>query len=530
MPLPLLALHHRFLHTVSIAVPQQEISTEASFLPLPSQKNLQRLGPTKGGYERPFSATLGVRTNHPQPGAARPGLPPVNRFESGPAGQFRNAGRLLRGRAPLAKLEASLPRPSTQAPRKEVPTAFPPGTDTYSDPFPVTGLRLWHPLGQGPQKASPYPSRPSCCATRPPTGGPRVAHLHPGSSESVDLEQGAEALDPKPSALLQLSAYVGQPVGANPEPRTSGIDNQAVSRLQAVQPIRISQVTGPSKARAKDKQEAQGANQPGPPERERRPGLHGFQSPAKVGSLKFMDPMRLLRLLFLGLALGLWLTAAAGCGPKVPPPPPEFNDPQRTPTGSQRLEDRVLATLDLAEMSEEELASRITEAAGGRTSRGDLNRTVLAMLQRGYGAETVRLLHRRALAATDDEGKATDALNLAMGLYQWRSCASMATEYLRQRLNSGAFLVRSLCLWRDGDEEGARDNFAAAQKMSPLDPPVIEQIARLIQERGDPGQLEPSPIEEHETLQIAVRQHGPRRPHLAPRGLGQPPVWRRVPA
>jgi len=156
------------------------------------------------------------------------------------------------------------------------------------------------------------------------------------------------------------------------------------------------------------------------------------------------------------------LMLAVGCGPKVPPPPAQFADTGRVPTGDSQLEYRIGEAARLGEISVEDRQTMGKQLLRGSVDESVLNDYIGATVGQGDLGEAIDLLHTLAVRNPADELAVANALNLAMGRLQWKACAAMADSYLRQRLHRGVFLVRALCLERSGDPVEAKDNFEAA--------------------------------------------------------------------
>lgn len=163
--------------------------------------------------------------------------------------------------------------------------------------------------------------------------------------------------------------------------------------------------------------------------------------------------------LALVLVPALLLTA---CGPKVPPPPSQFADPGRVPTGDSLLEHRIAEAARLGAISEAERTEMGKQLLRGVVDESILSDYIGATVGQGHLGEALDVLHTLAIRNPENELAVANALNLAMGHRQWTACASMADSYLRQRLHRGVFLVRALCLERSGDPVEAKEHFEAA--------------------------------------------------------------------
>lgn len=212
---------------------------------------------------------------------------------------------------------------------------------------------------------------------------------------------------------------------------------------------------------------------------------------------------RWIPLLLLSLVLPL-----NACGPKVPPPPPQFEDPNRAPTGSQVLEDRVARGIRLEAVTDEEFAVMKAEATGELADTQLLSDWVAAAVYRGQLGEAVNALFERAMAAPGDQGKLSDALGLAMGHLRWSACYQMSTEMLQARHTSGVFLVRALCLERLARSSEAAENLVAAAELIPMDEELLEEFRTRMTKRSSPGLMPPAPQEDYDRLMAAVVRRG----------------------
>lgn len=183
--------------------------------------------------------------------------------------------------------------------------------------------------------------------------------------------------------------------------------------------------------------------------------------------------------------------ALTSCSPKVPPAPPEFEDPQRSPTGQSRLEEAILETEQLDRMTDEEVVELGKRARAEFAVDKDLSAYVAVLSGRGRTADALQFLHERAWRAVDDQGKGADALGYAMGQLRWSVCAEMAKEYLKVRHSSGAFLIRGLCLERAGSHGAAVENIQAAAEVGDIEPDLVMQFVQLLEKRSSSGPLPP---------------------------------------
>ena len=197
-----------------------------------------------------------------------------------------------------------------------------------------------------------------------------------------------------------------------------------------------------------------------------------------------------------------------GCVRKPPPPPPQFADPNRAPTGSQALEDRVIRAINLSKLTDDEFKILAEAAALELASEQVLQDFAAASAARGQLTVAINLFFQRALRAVGDPGKSADALGLAMGHLKWDACNQIAEGLLNKRHSSGVFMVRALCLERLGRTEESKLNFAAAAKVLPIEPELLKQLMTLTEKRGSPGLLPPEPIEDYERLMQAVARRG----------------------
>ncbi len=208
------------------------------------------------------------------------------------------------------------------------------------------------------------------------------------------------------------------------------------------------------------------------------------------------------------IALLAFAFLLAGCVRKPPPPPPQFEDPNRAPTGSQALEDRVLRAINLDELNDEALQV-LADAASQDLASGQVLADFAAVAAaRGQLPVAINLFYQRALRAVGDQGKAADALGLAMGHLKWDACNQMAEGLLNQQHSSGIFMVRALCLERMGKTADSQLNFAAAANVLPIEPEVLAELMTLTEQRGSPSMLAPAPSEDYDRLMMAVARRG----------------------
>jgi len=202
------------------------------------------------------------------------------------------------------------------------------------------------------------------------------------------------------------------------------------------------------------------------------------------------------------VALVCFLILALGCGPKVPPPPAQFAEAGRLPTGDSIVEYRIGEAARLGDISAEDLKTMGKELLRGTSDETILNDYIGATVGQERLGEALDLLHTLALRHIEDELMVANALNLAMGQLQWKACASMADSYLRQRLNRGVFLVRALCLERSGDPVEAKENFEAAMadRVNTVGPIDAETGQALFDVMGERGGSRPGPPAKDEVL------------------------------
>ena len=192
------------------------------------------------------------------------------------------------------------------------------------------------------------------------------------------------------------------------------------------------------------------------------------------------------------------------CRPKVPTAPPEYEDPQRAPTGQSRLEEAIIEAETFSVMSDAEAAELEKRARTDFASDKDLSSYVALLNGRGRTADALTFLHERAWRAVDDQSKAADALGFAMGQLRWTVCADMAKEYLKLSHSSGAFLIRALCLERSGDHSGAMENLQAAAEVGQIEPDLLVEFAQLMEKRSSSGPLPPGDERVYDDLMLRV--------------------------
>jgi hypothetical protein len=198
----------------------------------------------------------------------------------------------------------------------------------------------------------------------------------------------------------------------------------------------------------------------------------------------------------------------AGCTRKPPAAPPQFADPNRAPTGSQALEDRVIRGINLSQMTDDEYRV-LTEAATSEMASGQvLADFEAASAARGQLPTAINVLYKRALDAAQDQDKAADALGFAMGHLKWDACNQIAEAILSEHHSSGVFLVRALCLERLGRTEESKLNLAAASEVLTIEPEILLELAGLVEKRGSPGLMQPAPVETYDRLMKEFTRRG----------------------
>jgi len=212
-----------------------------------------------------------------------------------------------------------------------------------------------------------------------------------------------------------------------------------------------------------------------------------------------------LRGALLLLAAAIALTS---CGPKVPPPPPEFDTATRAPTGDNRIEERIIKLIRLEQLSDAKLKELQKEVLSGRASSSTIADYVVILVLRGELSAALNLLHRRGISALGDDGLIADALGLAMGQRRWRACEQIATDFLRRRLSPGGFLIRGLCLSRSESPESAEDDYRKADELLPLGTGVLEQIRTFTTQRASSGLMQPASEEAYGKLMASMMQRG----------------------
>lgn len=196
------------------------------------------------------------------------------------------------------------------------------------------------------------------------------------------------------------------------------------------------------------------------------------------------------------------------CAPKVPPAPPEFDDPSRSPTGDSHLESQIEEALRYESMTGPEIEELRRRASAEFATDKDLTDYVFVQVGAGKVAMALQFLHERAWRAVDDHSKSADSLGFAMGQLRWGVCAQMARDYLSLKHSSGHFMLRALCLERAGDHAAAMENLAAAGEVLPLDPLLHDRIVGLMERRSSAAPMPPAPAQDFEDLMVDLGQRG----------------------
>jgi hypothetical protein len=202
------------------------------------------------------------------------------------------------------------------------------------------------------------------------------------------------------------------------------------------------------------------------------------------------------------------MTVLPACGPKVPPPPPEFESRNRAPTGDNRIEERIIKGIRLQQVSDKDLLRLQRAAEGGVATSIQLAEYVTILVSQGELSAALNLLHRRSIDALGDESKAADSLGLAMGQRRWGACAQMASDYLARKHIGGLFLVRGLCRSRSDGATAARGDYREASAMLALDDRVLDRIEQLTEKRASPGRIAPASEKTYGRLMGAMMQRG----------------------
>lgn len=221
------------------------------------------------------------------------------------------------------------------------------------------------------------------------------------------------------------------------------------------------------------------------------------------------QPTSSLRLRLRGSVLLLSaITLITACGPKVPPPPPEFDTATRAATGDNRIEERIIKLIRLDQISDDSLHELQAKVVEGHSTESHLADYVTILILRGELGAALNLLHQRAISALGDETKIADALGLAMGQRRWGACEQIASDYLRRKLNPGVFLVRGLCLSRSEGAAASEDDYRKAHEVLPLDADLLAQIRHFTVRRAASGVLKPASAEAYGKLMTSMMQRG----------------------
>jgi len=202
------------------------------------------------------------------------------------------------------------------------------------------------------------------------------------------------------------------------------------------------------------------------------------------------------------------ITLIAACGPKVPPPPPEFDTATRAATGDNRIEERIIKLIRLDQISDENLHQLQEKVVAGHSNELHLGDYISILIMRGELGAALNLLHQRAISGLGDDTKIADALGLAMGQRRWGACEQMASDYLRRKLIPGVFLVRGLCLSRSEGVASYEADYRKAHEILPLDENVLTQIGQFTAQRAASGVLKPANSQAYGKLMTAMMQRG----------------------
>ncbi len=206
------------------------------------------------------------------------------------------------------------------------------------------------------------------------------------------------------------------------------------------------------------------------------------------------------------LLVPLLLLLLPACAPKAPLAPPEFNDPNRTPTGDSKLEARIVDAVRLSLVTDAELVELEKRARMEFASDADISDYVGVLVGRNENGRVLQFLHDRAWKSIDNQSRAADALGFAMGQLRWTTCERMARDYLQRRHTSGAFLVRGLCMERSGDHEAAVQNILAAAEVTPLDDEFVALAIRQTELRSSSGLMPPGDKDIYKTMMRYANQ------------------------
>jgi len=210
--------------------------------------------------------------------------------------------------------------------------------------------------------------------------------------------------------------------------------------------------------------------------------------------------------------LAAWLLTApiliGGCGPKVPPAPPEFDPETRAPTGDNRIEERIIRVIRLGQIDSGQLQRLEKLLSEGKATDAQLADYVSILVQRGRLKDALNLLHRRAVAALGDASKVADSLGLAMGQRRWAACAQMASDYLSRRLSHGVFMVRGLCRSRSDNSSAATGDYQRASEMLPFDSEFLDELGEVTARRASASEIPPAGDELYGRIMGKMMQRG----------------------
>ncbi len=209
----------------------------------------------------------------------------------------------------------------------------------------------------------------------------------------------------------------------------------------------------------------------------------------------------------------LWFVVLAclpllGCAPKAPLPPPQYEDPNRAPSGAPSIESAIFEAIELQQVGDDEYARLTRSAADPKVEETILRRYLMVAVDRGDLNQAARVLLERALISPGDEGPIADAFGMVMGHLQWETCANLAREFLLRKAIPGVFAVRALCLERAGKPEEATENLLAAHQVLNFELDGLERIGKAVRARGAAGQMEPAEKELYDQLLQDVTRRG----------------------
>jgi len=210
--------------------------------------------------------------------------------------------------------------------------------------------------------------------------------------------------------------------------------------------------------------------------------------------------------------LAAWLLTTpillGGCGPKVPPAPPEFDPETRAPTGDNRIEERIIRTIRLEQVSDQQLQQLEKLLADGKATDVQLADYLSILVQRGRLKDALNHLHRRSVAALGDASKVADSLGLAMGQRRWSACVQMASDYLSRRRSHGVFMIRGLCRARSGSVAAARSDYQKASEILAIDSEVFRELLEVTERRASANELAPASDEVYGRVMGEMMQRG----------------------